>query len=99
MRDWPPGPADIRKASSEKATTARKSRDSDPGTCAEPQVWPSVVRRYVPCVPETQAIFLETALAPRRLSAVWVARICGDWARAAVVTMMIGRKRMKRLSQ
>src|SRR5712692_10559325 len=101
MRDWSPGPADMRKASSaEKATTARKSRDSAPGTCAGCQSWPSVVRRYVPWVPEAQAILFQTALTPRRLSVVWVGRICGgDWARAAVVRRMIGRERMERLSQ
>src|SRR5882757_6082192 len=102
MRDCSPGPADMRNASSaEKATMARKSRDSAPGTCAGCQSRPSVVRRYVPWVPEAQAIFFDMALTPRRLSVVWVGRICGGaWARvAAVVRRMIGRERMQRLSQ
>src|SRR2546421_227421 len=101
MRDCSPGPADMRNASSaENATTARKSRDSAPGTCAGCQSWPSVVRRYVPWVPEAQAIFFDTALTPRKLSVVWVGRICGaDCARAVAVTRMIGSERMQRLSQ
>src|SRR5580698_5549989 len=83
MRDWSPGPADMRKASSaEKATTARKSRFAASGTWAGVQVTPaSVVRRYVPCVPLAQATSCETALTPRRLSVVWEIWMRGPWAK------------------
>src|SRR5579864_2069082 len=83
MRESSPGPADMRKASSaEKATTARKSSVTAPGTCAGIQVRPAlVVRRYVPCVPLAQAIWRETAPTPRRVSLV--CEVCArgrDWA-------------------
>jgi len=73
MRDFSPGPADIRKASSaENATTPRKSSAEASGTWAGVQVFPpSMVRKYVPCVPLAHATSCETALTPRRLSVVW----------------------------
>ena len=53
----------------------------------------------MPWLPEAQATFFEMALTPRRLSVVWVGRICGaDCGRAVVVRRMIGRERMVRLA-
>src|SRR5208283_2943374 len=91
MRDWSPGPADMRKASSaEKATRPRKSRVAASGTFAAIQVRPAlVVRRYVPWVPEAHTIDCETALTLRRFSVVggdWVWREI--WARAVVAKSM-----------
>src|SRR3974390_2760170 len=67
------------------AQTARKSRDSAPGTWAACQVDPpSAVRRNVPAVPLAQTVWALTALTPRRDAEepeVWRVQDCA--ARAA----------------
>src|ERR1700720_2443931 len=63
-------------------------------------MWASVVRRYVPWVPEAQAIFCETALTPRRLSVVRERRGWGaGWARGVAVARISATIRIGRLSQ
>src|SRR5512135_2110781 len=72
MREALPGPILRRKAfAGPNASTSLKSRESAPGTWPTIHVVPpSVVRKYVPCVPLTHATLELTALTPRNLSRV-----------------------------